>query len=101
MADFAAWLEIFEQVKSRLFMTLLDDHLCELGVNIIKEFLEIPEIHNDIIVKSRPALSYVLSKLYVIQIMCICKLEIVKLKLICYCCSITCTNNRVNLRTRL
>ncbi len=47
------WLDIFEKFKETIFATLLDKNLCQMGGSIIKEFLKIEDIHNDLIDSSR------------------------------------------------
>jgi len=71
--NYQEWLRIYEEFKEKLFRTLLDEDLCVLGSNIIKEFMEIKEIHADIIAASKLEIARLLSNLYMMQVQCTCK----------------------------
>jgi predicted DNA-binding protein YlxM (UPF0122 family) len=58
--NYQEWLRIFEDFKERIFRTLLDEQLCALGSSIIREFMEIKQIHAEIIDASRQELAKLL-----------------------------------------
>lgn len=55
------WLQVFTHFKTKIFRTLLDEELCEMGAAVIKEFLRIKDIHTDLVNSSRSEVSKTLS----------------------------------------
>jgi hypothetical protein len=57
----AEWLRLYEELKSMIFESFLEEDLCGLGLSIVKEFLSVREVHADVLKVSRGEVTRLLS----------------------------------------
>ena len=66
----AEWMRLYEELKSMIFESFLEEDLCGLGLSIVKEFLSVRQVHADVLKVSRGEVTRLLSNFMIIKIMC-------------------------------